>query len=48
MFEEMWHFYYHELKKPIQLKVEELEIKTIRPYITEKLLMGCKESNQTN
>ena len=46
VFEPHWHHCVVSLSKNIKLSIGSTQ-KT-RPFITERLLMGCKESNQTS
>ena len=47
-FKPHWRHCVVSLSKNINPNLELVQPKKIRPYITERLLMGRKESNQTN
>ena len=47
-FELHWRHCVVSLNKNINPSLVLVQPRKTRPFITEKLLMGCKESNQTN
>ena len=43
-----WRFWVASMSKNVNPSLILVQPRKTRPFITERLLMGCKETNQTN